>query len=275
MEYIDKFKQYLNDNYKSQKTIESYSSDVKQFICFTKKDINGLTTQDINKFKEQLKNKDFSIKTINRKLVSINQFIIYLNECEKFNIKVKIRQEKIAIQDFIDDMMEKNDVDRILRAAQRENDVRAKALIYTLFLTGARVSEMLQIKIHDINKDTIEVRGKGAKYRKLLIPKKLASVWNEYANVRYNNTEYLFSGERGPINRQTVHNTIKNYTGKARGIDKDKCHAHAFRHLYAKSLSDLGVNAVIISQLLGHKLNITGIYIQKSKKDLLKIINKL
>ena len=64
-------------------------------------------------------------------------------------------------------------------------------------------------------------------------------------------------------------------TGKARGISKSIAHAHSFRHLYAQSLAELGVNPVVISQLLGHSLNVTGTYIQQSKKELLKIINKL
>ena len=144
-----------------------------------------------------------------------------------------------------------------------------------MFYTGARVSEVLQIKASDINKDSITIKGKGNKYRELLIPKKLKTQWLKYMEVRNNTSEYLFTGTRGAINRQTVHNLIKLYTGKARGINKSIAHAHAFRHLYAQNLATLGVAPVVISQLLGHTLNITGLYMQISKKDLLKVINQL
>ena len=137
------------------------------------------------------------------------------------------------------------------------------------------LNEVLQIKASDINKDSITIKGKGNKYRELLIPKKLKVQWLKYMEVRNNTSEYLFTGTRGAINRQTVHNLIKLYTGKARGINKSIAHAHAFRHLYAQNLATLGVAPVVISQLLGHTLNITGLYMQISKKDLLKVINQL
>ena len=172
-------------------------------------------------------------------------------------------------------MLDNNDVIRIINASNKNNDIRATTLFYTMFYTGARVSEVLQIKASDINKDSITIKGKGNKYRELLIPKKLKVQWLKYMEVRNNTSEYLFTGTRGAINRQTVHNLIKLYTGKARGINKSIAHAHAFRHLYAQNLATLGVAPVVISQLLGHTLNITGLYMQISKKDLLKVINQL
>ena len=172
-------------------------------------------------------------------------------------------------------MLDNNDVIRIINASNKANDIRATTLFYTMFYTGARVSEVLQIKASDINKDSITIKGKGNKYRELLIPKKLKVQWLKYMEVRNNTSEYLFTGTRGAINRQTVHNLIKLYTGKARGINKSIAHAHAFRHLYAQNLATLGVAPVVISQLLGHTLNITGLYMQISKKDLLKVINQL
>lgn len=275
MDFLELFQENLRENSKSENTIGSYVSDIKQFLQFTGKDITETTTDDINSFKENLFEAGRSIKTINRKLASLSQFVEYLNDDHDINIKAKIKQEKIATQEFMDDMLELNDVRRIIRAAEKQADIRTVTVCYTLFYTGARVSEMLQIKVKDIDKDTIKVKGKGNKYRDLLVPKKLRAQWKKYLEARNDTTEFLFSGTRGPINRQTVHNDIKYFTGQARGIDKDISHAHAFRHLYAQSLAELGVNPVIISQLLGHSLNVTGQYIQSSKRELLKIIDKI
>jgi integrase/recombinase XerD len=240
-----------------------------------------ITKQDIKTYTEhlkQLKNKageTLSVKTINRKLVTLNQFIAFLNNSFDIKITVPVKQLKIETQNIRDDMLDVNDVKRIVRAAEREDNIRAKTICYTLFYTGARVSEMLQIKTSDIDKDTITVKGKGSKYRDLFIPKKLKEQWKAYAKVRLETTDFLFSGERGPINRQTVHNEIKEYTGKARGISKELAHAHSFRHIYAQCLDSLGFSMVLVSQLLGHSGNVTGSYMQQSKKELLKMINKL
>lgn len=263
------------ENDKSQKTIESYSKDVKQFLQWNVLEFEKVDKNTMKKYIEFLQEKGLAIKSINRKLVSINQFIKFLNSELDYEIKVKIKPLKIENQCFEDDDLENEHVRRMIRAAERENDVRAITIFYTLFYTGARVSEMLQIKSADIGKDYITIKGKGSKYRDLLLPKKLKEQLKKYTGVRTNTSEYLFTGERGVINRQTVHNTIKYYTGQARGINKNIAHAHAFRHLYSQNLAKLGVVPVVIGQLLGHSLNVTGLYIKNGRKDLLKIINKL
>lgn len=277
MEILKDFEKKLIENEKSKNTIESYIRDVKQFLFWNKEEVNNIDKSLIKEYTKYLQDKNLAIKTVNRKLVSVNQFIEFLNNEEILSspITIKVKQLKVENQNFINDMLENNDVIRIINASNKANDIRATTLFYTMFYTGARVSEVLQIKATDINKDSITIKGKGNKYRELLIPKKLKVQWLKYMEVRNNTSEYLFTGIRGAINRQTVHNLIKLYTGKARGINKSIAHAHAFRHLYAQNLATLGVAPVVISQLLGHTLNITGLYMQISKKDLLKVINQL
>jgi integrase/recombinase XerD len=278
MNILDQFEAYLLENEKSKNTIYSYKKDTEQFFKwygYNLDDFNNINKITMKKFMTYLQDENLSIKTINRRIVSLNQFIQFLNEVLDKSIAVRGKPLKIENQNFIDDMLENSDVIRIVNAAEREEDIRAVTIFYTLYYTGARVSEMLQIKLKDVTKDSINIKGKGSKYRELLIPKKLKDQFKKYSEAKHDTSEYLFSGQRGPINRQTVHNTIKYYTGKARGIDKEIAHAHAFRHLYAQNLAGLGVNPVVIGQLLGHSLNVTGLYIQSSKKELLKTINKL
>ncbi|MDD6770908.1 MAG: tyrosine-type recombinase/integrase [Inconstantimicrobium porci] len=277
MELLYNFKDYLYDNEKSEKTVSSYISDIKQFFKFYSGKVSDIDKKVIRQYTAYLQS-NFAIKTANRKLVSLHQFIEYLNEEEEMNISVKIKQLKVSNQNFIDVMIENSDVRRMVKAAEEKNDIRAVAIMYTLFYTGARVSELLQIKVDDVDRNSVYILGKGNKYRELLIPKKLKDVLNEYKTERnkgIHKCPNLFVGQRGPINRQTVHNMLKYYAGQAHFIDKTLVHAHSFRHLYAQNLAKLHVPPVVISQLLGHSLNVTGLYMQNSKKDLLKIINKM
>ena len=277
MELLYNFKDYLYDNEKSEKTVSSYISDIKQFFKFYSGKVSDIDKKVIRQYTAYLQS-NFAIKTANRKLVSLHQFIEYLNEEEEMNISVKIKQLKVSNQNFIDVMIENSDVRRMVKAAEEKNDIRAVAIMYTLFYTGARVSELLQIKVDDVDRNSVYILGKGNKYRELLIPKKLKDVLNEYKTERnkgIHKCPNLFVGQRGPINRQTIHNMLKYYAGQAHFIDKTLVHAHSFRHLYAQNLAKLHVPPVVISQLLGHSLNVTGLYMQNSKKDLLKIINKM
>ena len=261
---LNEFKKSLKN--KSENTIYNYCLDIKQFLIW----LNDKSINDelVEEYKNQLM-ENYQIKTVNRKCNSLNAYLQFKD------IKHHVKSEKIQEQTLIDDMITNSDISRMLRQVKKADDKRAEALILGLFYTGARVSELLQIKVKDINKDEIMIKGKGSKYRKILIPKKLNIALKDYANTqRLNTSEYLFTGERGAITRNTVLTVLKKYAGLSR-MRKDKVSPHAIRHLYTKNLVDAGVSYSAIKQLLGHTLTTTDIYMQLSKKELLKIINSI
>lgn len=269
---LEDYKNYLIKKNRSKATIEAYLRDITSFVnCFEFKDFHEVTNEHIQTYTDNLKEVK-APKSINRGLVSIAGIAKFLkiHELEVMDYRVKEQE-----QPFKDDTLSLDQLKRIINQAEKVGDIRAVTLFKALALTGARISEILQIKVEDINNDVIKVKGKGSKYRYLLIPKSLKKQFKLYEAKRLNTTEYLFSGERGPINRQTCHKMIKEYTGKARGIKKDIAHAHAFRHLYALLLKKYGVNEIDIANLLGHKLTTTAYYISSSRKDLLKAISKI
>ena len=261
---LNDFKKSLKN--KSENTIYNYCLDIKQFLIW----LNDKSINDdlVEEYKTELIEK-YQIKTVNRKCNSLNAYLQFKD------IKHHVKSEKIQEQTLMDDMITNSDISRMLRQIKKANDKRAEALILGLFYTGARVSELLQIKVKDINKDEIMIKGKGSKYRKILIPKNLTIALKEYANIqRLNTSDYLFTGERGAITRNTVLTVLKKYAGLSR-MKKDKVSPHAIRHLYTKNLIDAGVSYSAIKQLLGHELTTTDTYMQLSKKELLKKINGL
>nr|WP_307905736.1 site-specific integrase [Clostridium botulinum] len=147
---LAKFTLFLAKTRKSEKTIDSYIRDISQFNDYlktNKKKLVKIKLSDIDEFKNFLiYDKELKIKTINRKLVSINQYL-------KFNnISVDIKQEKVQMQNFLDDMLSNQDIEDIIKATYAKDDVRARTIIYTLYYTGMRVSEMLQLTIYDTKK---------------------------------------------------------------------------------------------------------------------------
>lgn len=126
-----------------------------------------------------------------------------------------------------------------------------------------------------MGKHTVPVMGKGHKERKLFIPETLKLVWREYVSSpdRYTTSDWLFTGQRGPITRQTVHTMIKYYAGQAR-MNKARAHAHSFRHGLGVALDEAGFSQADIADILGHKdINTTRIYQRKTESELLKKIN--
>src|SRR5690625_2315165 len=134
---------------------------------------------------------------------------------------------------------------------------------------------MLQIKKYDIEQEYVWVRGKGDKHRQLFISSKVRTSWIEYLNVRRDNSEFLFTGQRGAINRQTVHNIIKKYAKVAK-VSEEKAHAHNFRHLFCKRLIERGFDISTVADLAGHSdINTTRVYTRKTKPELMAAINEL
>ena len=279
-EYLEQFKENEKKN-KSVNTVCAYMTDLKQFKSYFKNDLELLTEEDINQYKLYLMNKRrLKAKTITRKLISIRRFIEYINSQDTFINKIYIEIETIKIQrqEYLEDILTYNDYERLIRAAEKENDVRAIAMFSTLYLTGMRVSELLQMNVSNIKDKTFSVVGKGDKVRDIFVADQLIDNANKYIKQRkHKEDDFLFLNENNdnPMSRQSVHRLIKKYAGKAK-IKLTRAHAHGFRHLCGYRLIEKGMSLDEVADILGHAdINTTRIYTRKTKKDLIKTINKL
>lgn len=271
MQETNEFKLYLSKNFKSERTISEYIRDIEQFLTYFKdKPLQDINADIIERYKNYMLNGRFlSPTSVNRKLVAIHQFLTF---CQ---IAVPIRLVKIQTQNFLEDIFESDDVKRIIEATENQNDLRAKALILTLQLTGMRISEALQLTINDIHKDTVMIIGKGNKRRNAFIPPRLRDIWRDYCKVRINKSDMLFTGKRGAITRQCADLIIKKYANLAE-VDFEKAHCHNLRHYYCSELARRGLEIDVISDLAGHQdINTSRIYTRRTKKELLDIIDEL
>ncbi|WP_327445288.1 tyrosine-type recombinase/integrase [Clostridium tarantellae] len=270
---MEGFKESQLSQSKSELTIKSYEYDLKDFFKFLdlKSDYEEiekipyekmqlLINKYINKLKQNLKP-----KTINRRCVAINKYLKYLNiDCRAKSVKI---QKKL----FLNNVVTKNDVRKLLNVCSNKRD---RAIIITLFGSGLRVSELLKLKVKDVNKEDIIIHGKHDKYRQVLIPIEVRIALTEYMKVRPKTTEeQLFIGKRGPIKRNTVNIILKKYAKKAK-VKKQKVHPHSFRHLFCKNLADNGIGIDVIADLAGHtNVATTAIYTQRSKNELQSVLD--
>lgn len=283
-DYMDHFREYLHEEEKSKGTIDGYISDVKDFLKFIGKDVKKIKRTDINGYKDHLRERKLKTLSINRKLVGVKQFIEFLNDRFEMAITARIKQEKIQKQYSLkdDEMLTNDDCDRIIEAAEKAGDIRAKALLLTMFYSGMRISECLQLRIDHVQsgKRIIEdIKGKGGKYRDIYISDKLLTTLREYLRVRQqpfsSTTKSLFVGERGPITRQTAHNTMKKYAELA-GIELSKAHVHNLRHRFGLNLADKGVPIQDIAKYMGHtSIEVTKIYLEKPQSYYASLIDQL
>lgn len=276
MDYLKEFNRWIIKKYNSQNTVDAYKRDVSGFITFIGGNLEKINNNKIKEYKLFLKSKNLKIKSINRKLAALNVFIRFLNKGYGFSIGVIIEQERLQKVEYLETaVLLENEFYRIVFIAEKAEDIRAVVILYTLYLTGMRVSEMLQLKLEDVDNDEFVVKGKGSKYRTVLIPQALRDLWKEYLKVRIQKSEYLFTGKKGAISRGTVFKIIKKYTGLAR-INLEKGHPHALRHLYGYMAIKDGWSIDRLATQMGHtNINTTKIYTIPAKAQMKKEINQM
>lgn len=133
------------------------------------------------------------------------------------------------------------------------DNLKHKTIMYIAYGTGARVSEILNIRLTDIDykNGVIHVMaGKGNKQRQLTLKPKLAKLIEDYISA-YNPSEFLFNGQfSNQYSSSSINQFLKDYASKA-GIKK-RIYIHLLRHNYATHCLDAGENLYTIQKSLGH-----------------------
>lgn len=239
MEYISIFENYLRENGKAEKTIESYTGDVRGFMGFLSlKDItfDGVLNRfAVNSYKNHLLQENYEPTTINKKLNSLQSFNVHLIESGKMTdsvinlgrdrIKIAKGSEK-QVETFTDDV-----VDALLfHLETKAKELRDKVVIQLLLYTGVRVSELVNICIKDIDflSHQLKVIGKGGKYREIPLKPDVAETIKKYLLERRHNpyykSEYLILGQRGKLGRDAINRLLERITKEARLTQKLKPH---------------------------------------------------
>lgn len=252
--YIDyiKYEKKLSDN-----TISSYKNDLMSLIDY-KKNITSMTTNDIRNIFN--KDKDFKSRSIAHKITVFNSFFTFLIEEDiiKDNPMNNISFPKL--EKILPKFLTEEEINSLLDITLNTPfDYRNKAMLELMYATGIRVSELINLKVNDIDleNDYIRVLGKGSKERILPIndtSKKYLDIYIKQYRLEILNKrdcEYLFiSNALKKITRVGFYKIIKKECEK-KNIDKDVS-PHVIRHSFATALLKNGANIRIIQELLGH-----------------------
>jgi len=157
-------------------------------------------------------------------------------------------------------ILSRDEVRRLLTAARR---IKTRAMLTTLYATGLRVSELVGLKVADIDSQRMVIRvrqGKGQKDRYVMLSERLLAILREYWRAR-RPTDWLFPGDdpAKPLSRRVVQRNCDAAAGRA-GLTKNVS-PHALRHAFATHLLEAGTDLRTIQTLLGHQnLRTTALY---------------
>jgi len=181
--------------------------------------------------------------------------------------------------------LSEEDVRKLIDAVEVSDDgsglqvfirTRDRLILSLLYSSGLRVSELVSLRINDIDlqERTIRIRGKGDKDRIVLFDENTRNLLEDYLQKRVHESDYLFLNRFGdPLTPRYVQMMIKNYARKA-GINK-KVTPHILRHSFATHLLKNGVDIRAIQQLLGHSnLSTTQIYTSVDMQTLKNVYDR-
>lgn len=272
---IQKYVEYLQvERYYSKNTIESYQRDLIQFSDYYQKKFNRISQKDAQKYLLYL-NSNYSENTVRRKFSSVKNCFKYLNGEGLINeyvfTNIKLRKKKVSIPKVMDQKI----VNKLLNNIKVKDryTARDKVMFEILYASGIRISELINIKLSDINlnENLIKVIGKGTKERYVPIndtTNKYISLYLEEYRMKFaRRSEYLLVNQHGKqITRQGCNKIIQKY-GKIIGIDN--LTPHVFRHSIATHLLNNGVDLKVVQEILGHAdISTTQIYTHTAKAKL-------
>lgn len=262
---IEEYKTYILLTKKlSENTIKSYSISLYKFLNFINKDLKKIEEKDIEKYLTFLNN-EMSNSSINHEISSLNEFYKYIsrkhslnNPMSNFNTRKSAKKlPKYLTVDEVDALLDVN--------LNNKFDYRNKSMLELMYATGIRVSELLNLKLNnlDFTNCLVKVEGKGNKERILPVGDMALNYLKKYIDTYRNNlfpknkpyNNYLFLNNHGERLSRISFDKIIKKEAKSKNINKEVS-PHILRHSFATHMIEGGADLRSVQLLLGHE-NIT------------------
>lgn len=253
---IDRFRNYLRLEEKSENTVEKYIRDVKAFYRYIGN--QTVTKEAAIKYKENLLSDSYAIRSINSIISSLNSFFVFMG-CGEMKIKTIKEQRQIFCTE--EKELTREEYIRLLEAAEKRGNKRLNLILQTICGTGIRVSELRFITVEAVKKGQAFVFCKG-KRRIVFIIKALQKKLLRYAAEQKIHLGCIFITKTGrPVSRTNIWRDMKNLCKSAK-VDPGKVFPHNLRHLFARVFYSIEKDIAKLADILGHSsINTTRIYI--------------
>jgi integrase/recombinase XerD len=291
---LTKFHAYLlTEKRVAPNTFSAYKRDIDQFVAYLKIQNRFLEKAQQDDIKEYLKyakeTLHLTARSLTRKIASLKVLFLYLHEHHGMP---NVAQDLVfpKLEKKLPSYLSESEIRRLLEAAENDTSqigMRNKVILYLLYVSGMRISELIALKISHLHFDTgfIDVQGKGGKARMVPIPQPVLELIKEYLSTVHaaftdngkRQTDFVFPTYYGkiikPITRQAVWIALKTLCKKS-GLEKS-IHPHQLRHSLATHMLKNGVDLRSLQMLLGHEnLATVQIYTHLETSYLRKVYDK-
>lgn len=283
---IEKYIQYLTEVKKSSlNTVQSYKRDLVKMQRFLES--NGVrSVQDVNttllrSYVIYMESEKMSSATVSRSIASIRSFFVFLQERGEVSGNPTEGLKPPKVEKKAPETLTIEEVNLLLDqpSGDTPKEIRDKAMLELLYATGLRVSELISLKVSDLNLSLsyIECHDRN---KSRIIPienaakRALTRYITEIRPAMCNDSEYLFTNVKGEMmSRQGFWKVLKSYAKKA-GINKDIT-PHMIRHSFATHMVSNGADLASLQEMLGHSdISTTQIYLKGKSSKLKEVYDK-
>lgn len=263
---IEKFETYLKQGNMAENTISAYRYAVNDFHSRHKE----LNKKNLLVYKTFLI-ETFKPKTVNLRIQALNKYLEFVNKP-----RLRLKSVKVQQRSYLENVISNADYIFLKNKLRKENNQEWYFVVRFLAATGARVSELVQIKIEHVNIGYFDIYTKGGKIRRLFIPKKLreeAKTWLASSNRE---SGYLFLNRFGErITTRGIAQQLKNFAEKY-GMNSKVIYPHSFRHRFAKNFLEKFNDISLLADLMGHEsIETTRIYLRRTALEQQEIVDKV
>lgn len=263
---IHSFENALRNGNMAENTIRAYLYALREFTSQQKE----LTKRDLLIYKTYLI-ESYKPKTVNLRIQAINKYLDFANKS-----KWRLKSVKVQQRSYLENVISNADYIFLKRKLKQEENLMWYFVVRFLAATGARISELIKIKVEHVTLGYFDIYTKGGKIRRIYIPKKLREEATEWLSKDKRTTGYLFLNRFGErITTRGISQQLKNYAVRY-GLNEKVVYPHSFRHRFAKNFLEKFNDISLLADLMGHEsIETTRIYLRRTSTEQQEIVDKV
>ncbi|WP_125144277.1 tyrosine-type recombinase/integrase [Clostridium transplantifaecale] len=295
---LDGFRVHLEKQGRSAKTITSYTCSVSLFFSLDYE----LSVENLKSYREYLL-KNYQFNTVNARIYGMNRYLSYLQEIGQLpfslmlsNTEYSAPQEPVDLnsvkktrdgsyrmqsvkeqkKSYLDTVISQRDYERMKKRLKNDGNMYWYFVIRFLGATGARVSELLQIKIEDLRLGYLDLYTKGGKIRRLYFPRSLCAEAIPWFMEKGIKSGFIFLNRHGNlITSRGIELRLKHFA-KLYKINPKTVYPHSFRHRFAKNFLKRFNDISLLADLMGHdSIETTRIYLTRSSQEQKALLDRI
>lgn len=261
---IKEFERHLRGTNLSENTITSYLFAIRQFSD----QYDTVTLKNLRAYKMWLI-ESYKPKTVNLRLRAINCYLESIGKDKWKQPFVRVQQKA-----FLENVISEADYEYFKTCLKQDDEFFWYFVIRFLAATGARVSELIQIKVEHIKLGHLDLYSKGGKLRRIYIPKSLQDEALSWLSDKQQESGFIFLNKYGQrITTRGISGQLKKLAIRY-GIDPAVVYPHSFRHRFAKSFLERCNDIAFLADLMGHEsIETTRIYLRKTSTEQRAIVD--